>query len=128
MPRTRVFALIAALSLALAACGGDPSKPLFDALKAGDLAKTESLSDALVAAKPDLKSVHAVRFALFRHLSVHGPAEKQQAYVGKSISEYDFLAQALGLKPDYANMEDSLRSNAEGKKLLEAARGPLYGE
>lgn len=119
---------VAALSLVLSACGGDPVKPLFDALKSGDYAKTESLSDALIAKKPDSKAVHAVRFALFRHLSVHGPADKQAAYVTKSIAEYDALAQSLGLKPDYANMEDSLRSNPEGKALLQAARGPLYGE
>ena len=119
---------ILALSLALTACGGDPIKPLFDALKSGDFAKTEAVSDALIAKQPESKAVHAVRFALFRHLSVHGPADKQAAYVTKSIAEYDALAQSLGLKPDYANMEDSLRSNPEGKTLLQAARGPLYGE
>lgn len=118
----------AVLAVGLAACSGDPMKPVMEALKGGDLAKTEALTDALKEAKPDLLPLRAVRFALFRHQSVHGAAEKQQSYVQKSIAEYDALAQALGLKPDYANMEESLRSNPEGKKLLQMARGPLYGE
>ncbi len=118
----------AVLALGLAACSGDPMKPVMEALKAGDLGKAELLSDALKEAKPDLLPLRAVRFALFRHQSVHGAAEKQQAYVQRSIAEYDALAQALSLKPDYANMEESLRSNPEGKKLLQMARGPLYGE
>lgn len=128
MPALRKTFFTAVLGLALAACSQDPVKPLFEALKSGDYARTESISDELVAKQPQSKPVHAVRFALFRHLSVHGPADKQAAYVTKSIAEYDALCQSLGLKPDYANMEDSLRSSPEGKTLLQAARGPLYGE
>lgn len=128
MKNLRSILLTLAFALGLAACGGDPVKPVFEALKSGDLAKCEALSDALVEAKPDLKPLRALRFVLFHHLSIHGPSDKQQAYLHKSIAEYDALVQSLGLKPDYEHMEESLRSIPEGAKLLKTARGPLYGD
>lgn len=117
------------LAFALAACGGgDPLKGVDEAIKAGDFAKAEAQLDAVALEKPELKAARAYRFALYRHLSVHGPADKQPAYLQKCIAEYDRLAQALGLKPDYANMEESLRGHPEGAALLRTARAPLYGE
>ena len=122
------LAAILALALSLAACGGDPMKPAMDALKAGDFAKAESTMDALVKDKPDLKALHATRFELYSYMAVHADPALQQGYVTKSIAEYDFLAQALGLKPDYLNMEASVRTNPEGATLLSAARKPIFGE
>jgi hypothetical protein len=124
----KVFFAIAVLGLGLAACGGDSLKPAMDAMQAGDLPRAEALLDAQAAKTPDSKPMHALRMVLFRHLSVHGPAEKQDAYLKKSIAEYDSLVQALSLKADYSDMEGSLRSTPEGATLLSNARKPLYGE
>ncbi len=128
MKALKIFFATALLGLGLAACGGDSLKPAMDAMQAGDLAKAETLLDAQAAKAPDSKPLHALRMVLFRHLSVHGPAEKQADYLKKAIAEYDVLAQALGLKPDYSDMEGSLRSTPEGATLLSNARKPLYGE
>jgi hypothetical protein len=116
------------LALGLAACGSDSLKPAMDAMKAGDLGRAESLLDAQADKSPDSKPLRALRMVLFRHLSVHGPVEKQPDYLKKSIAEYDLLVQALGIKPDYSDMEGSLRANPEGATLLGNARKPLYGE
>jgi hypothetical protein len=120
--------LTLSLGLALGACGKAPSMAAIEAMKAGDLVKAETLLDQAVAKKPGQKDLLALRFVLFRHLSVHGSPEAQQAYLTKSIGEYDSLASALGVKADYADMEASLRSNPEGAALISAARKPIYGE
>ena len=127
MRQFRTLLAILALGAFLAACGGDPLKPAIEAIKANDWAKAEATLDAVLADKPDLKAAHALRLVLFRHLMVNGPQDKHEAYVGKAVIEYDALVKALGLKPDYADMEASLRSNPEGAALLAAARKPLYG-
>ena len=125
----QLHAILAILFLGavLGACGGDPLKPAVEAIKASDWAKAEATLDAVVLDKPDLKAAHALRLVLFRHLMVNGPQDKHDAYVGKAVIEYDALVKALGLKPDYADMEASLRGNPEGAALLAAARKPLYG-
>ena len=116
------------LCLALAACGGDTLKPAMDAMKAGDLGRAEQLLDQEAKRDPERKPLHALRFVLYRHLSVHGDNARQPEYLQKAIGEYDALAQGLGLKPDYADMEGSLNGNAEGASLLKNARRPLYGD
>jgi hypothetical protein len=123
-----ILAALLGLGLGLTACGGDPMKPAMDALKAGDFAKAESTMDALAKDKPDLKALHATRFELYSYEAVHADPSLQQGYVTKSIAEYDFLAQALNLKPDYQNMEASVRTNPEGAALVSAARKPIFGE
>src|SRR5262249_35209178 len=115
MKKLATLALSLCLGAAVAACGKVSTKPLYDALKAQDLAKAEALSAELLKEQPDNRPVPAARFVLFRHLAVHGAAEKQAQYNSQSIKEYDALATALGLKADYANMEDSLRGSPEGK-------------
>jgi hypothetical protein len=127
MKTLKIWALALVLIGGLSACGKAPTVEAAAAMKAGDLAKAESLLDAAFAEKPEQKDVWALRFVLYRHLAVRGAADKQQAYVGKAVVEYDRLAQALGLKPDYADMEGSLRGNSEGAALILAARRPLYG-
>ncbi len=123
------WALSLALGLALTACGVKTNtQAAADAMKAGNFALAESDLDALLKAQPDAKPVHAFRMVLFRYLSVQGGAEKQAAYLQKAIDEYDALVKLLGLKPDYSDMEGSLRSNPEGAQLVAAARKPLYGE
>jgi hypothetical protein len=120
--------LTLALGLTLVACGKAYDRAALEAMKAGDLAKAETLLDQAAAKDPGQKNVLAMRFVLFRHLSVHGSADKQQAYLAKAIVEYDALAAALGVKPDYADMEASLRGNPQGAALINAARKPIYGE
>jgi hypothetical protein len=127
--RILILILIATFSLALWGCSKASSTvAALEAMKAGDLAKAEGLLDQALAKSPGQKDVLAARFVLFHHLSVHAAPEKQQAYLTKTIGEYDVLAAALGLKPDYADMEASLRSKPEGLVLIKAARKPIYGE
>jgi hypothetical protein len=129
MRKWTIIALGALLGLGLAACGArDSLKPAMDAMKSGDLGRAESLLDAEALKTPDSKPLRALRLVLYRHLSVHGASEKQADYLKKAIAEYDVLAQALGLKPDYSDMEGSLRASPEGATLLSNARKPLYGE
>jgi hypothetical protein len=120
--------LVLALGLAMAACSKDPSLGVVAALKAGDWAKAELELEQGLAEHPDNKGLRVFRFVLYRHLTVHGQADQKQAYLSKAIIEYDALATALALKPDYADMEASLRSVPEGATLLAAARKPIYGE
>jgi hypothetical protein len=125
--QTLILTLI--FSLALWGCGKAISAAAaLEAMKAGDLPKAEALLDEAVAKAPGQKDLLAARFVLFHHLSMHAAPEKQQAYLSKTIVEYDTLASSLGLKPDYGDMEASLRSKPEGLALIKAARKPIYGE
>jgi hypothetical protein len=128
MKKLKLWVSALALVLGLFACGAKvPLKPAMEAMKAGDLARAEGILNDAFAKFPEEKELWALRFVLYRHLAVHSPADKQQDYLNKSIAEYDRLASSLGLKPDYADMEASLRSKPEGARLLAQARQPLYG-
>jgi hypothetical protein len=117
-----------ALALGLAACGGDPMKDANAALAVRDLPKAESLLQALVLAKPDLRPAHMQYFVLLRYLALQGNAAQQDAYQNKSITEFDWLVKSYGLTADYRDMEASLKANPQAASDLAAARKPLYGE
>ena len=128
MGRFKIMAWVLSMGLVVAACSKDPTRSAVEAMKSGDLAKAESILDGMAEKNPGRKDVRTLRFVLYRHLSVHGSPDKQQAYLNKAIGEYDMLASALGLKPEYGDMEASLRTNPEEAALVSAARKPIYGE
>ena len=128
MAKHGTLGLALALALGIAACGGDPMKDANAALAARDLPKAESLLQALVQAKPDLRVAHMDYFVLLRYLALQGNAAQQDAYQNKSITEFDWLVKSYGLAADYRDMEGSLKANPQAAADLAAARKPLYGE
>lgn len=121
-----VYACVALGLLALGACGRDPRLAVDQALAAGDLARAQALLDEVVPAHPQRPDLHALRYVLYRHLALNGPAEGRDKALIRSIEEYEWLAGHFKIARDYANSDASLRAHEGARALLEQAGRALY--
>ncbi len=121
-----IWAVVSALTLALAACGKDPRIAVDQALAAGDIPAAQALLDKALQDKPERADLHALAYALARHLSLNGPEAGKGDALNRSIAEYEWLAGHFGLAKDYTNSDASLRAHGPALALLEAAGKSLY--
>ena len=65
---------------------------------------------------------------LYRQLLVNGDAARQKELMNKVIDDFDAVADRFGLKKDYSDIEEVLRSDPKAAALYDSAHKAVYRE
>ena len=115
--------------LALAAafgCGKAASQAADGLLKGGDRLGALKLLEEGRAKNPGALPTRYRLFVLYRYLAAQGDPAGHDAYINSAIGEYEAIAKAEGVTPDYRDMEGSLKGREATRAAYDAAYAAVY--